>query len=142
MIDQGRGTKKLAHEDVMAQPRRRSLGQRAALWLTAFVIAAGGSGVYLMTEGRPVSQAPLAFRLEELAPATTGINFVHQKQIVSPFFENVRPYMESISAGACICDVDQDGLLDLYLLSARQGTRNQLYRNAGNFRFVEQPIPA
>ena len=54
MIDQGRGTKKLAHEDVMAQPRRRSLGQRAALWLTAFVIAAGASEMPRRTGRRTV----------------------------------------------------------------------------------------
>jgi hypothetical protein len=121
-------------------PRRRGRGGRLALWLTAAATFSAGAGVYRWTAGPPASAVPLAFHLDEVGPES-GVRFVHHKQAVHPFFDNVKPYLQATSAAGCVCDVDHDGLVDVYLVDAGRGARNKLYRNAGGFRFVELSLP-
>ncbi|MCA9290756.1 MAG: CRTAC1 family protein [Phycisphaerales bacterium] len=72
--------------------------------------------------------------------ARTGVTFVHDPTITGDF-----TYPEPIGAGAALFDCDGDGDLDLYLV---QGGRipgldagvvgaNRLYRNDGDWRFVD-----
>jgi len=125
----------------MASPRLRNLKQRLALWTTALLTFGAGAGVYVATDQQAASKSALAFRLEEMTPEKTGIRFVHEKGEFSPFFKNVWPFLQAHSAAACVCDVDRDGLLDVFVLTAGRGAKNKLYRNLGNFRFAEASLP-
>lgn len=118
-----------------------NLRRRGALWLTAAATLTLGLGTYRVTEARPPSMSPLAFRLEEMMPDQTGIHFVHKKADWAPFFDNVRTFVQACSAAGCVSDVDRNGLPDLYLTSAGKGTKNRLYKNLGGFRFVPVDLP-
>jgi enediyne biosynthesis protein E4 len=66
-----------------------------------------------------------------------GIHFVHHKPVFDPKLENIMPWMSSINAGIAVADYDWDGLPDIYLLNSRQSFPNALFRNLGDFKFVE-----
>jgi hypothetical protein len=123
-------------------PRRWTSRQKRQLWLTAIITAALGSLAFVALEGRPQSNTPLTFALEEMGPEQTGLHFQHEMGTFAPFYDNVRPFMQAVSAAACVSDVDRDGLLDLYLLTSKQGAPNKLFKNEGAFHFSEVPIPA
>lgn len=128
-------------KDVMDDPRRRSARQKASLAGAAAVTLGLGLTVFVFTERHPRSEAPLSFHLDEKLPDETGIDFVHTKGRFAPFFDNVLPFMQAVSASACTTDFDRDGLLDLYLVDSGPGTKNKLYRNLGGFRFEHAPHP-
>ncbi len=136
-----RSNGKLHHQDVMATKRRRTTGQRAMLWFTALSSFAIGAIVYLVTEQRPAFLEPLAFKFEELPPEITGIDFIHEKGDFAPLFDNVRPWIQTISASTCVNDVDRDGLIDIYLVNSGPNSSNKLFRNMGSFRFNAQHAP-
>ena len=118
------------------------MGQRAAIWLTAALTLGTGVAAYRVTEHHPPSREPLSFRLEELSPERTGIRFVHEKgAFPDHVFENVRPMVQASSSSAAVTDVDHDGLLDVYMLTAGPGKKNKLYRNRGGFRFAAVDLP-
>lgn len=127
--------------DVMDAPRRRTARQKLALLGASAFTLGLGVAVFLLTERHPRGEAPLSFHLDEKLPAETGIDFVHTKGRFAPFFDNVLPFMQAVSASACTTDVDRDGLLDLYLVDSGPGTKNKLFRNLGGFRFEHVPLP-
>jgi len=123
---------------VMATPRLRSNTQRLVLFVTAAITFALGFTVYRISEPGPVLHRPLSFKLEEMSSDRTGVHFIHQKGDFAPFFDNVRPFMQTVSAAACSSDIDRDGRIDLYLVNAGTGSKNKLFRNLGDFHF--QPV--
>jgi enediyne biosynthesis protein E4 len=128
--------------DATTKPRARPPKARIALLITACAIGAGGTAVFLATGQVRRDHTPLTFRFEELAPAQTGIDFVHEKGAFAPFFDNVKPFMQAVSAGACAADVDNDGDVDLFFTNSGEGTKNALYRNDGAFKFTKVEAPA
>ena len=85
----------------------------------------------------PASTQTGAAWFEEIA-ARAGIDFVHRTG-----HDTRHDLPEIIGGGAALFDMDNDGLLDLYLvqsgrLSGRPDTGgNRLYRNRGNGRFED-----
>lgn len=128
--------------EATTDPRRRPLRARIALLLTATAIGGAGVGVFFATGHVRRDQAPLAFRFEKLAPAQTGITFSHDKGSFAPFFDNVMPFMQAVSSGACADDVDNDGDLDVLFTTSGEGKHNALYLNDGALRFHRADEPA
>jgi hypothetical protein len=126
----------------MRAPRQRTPRQRLLLWATSLASLAFGLGVFWAVEGRPAQHAELSFFLEEQLPEQTGLSFEHEKGEFAPFFDNVMPFMQAVSASGCVSDVDHDGLLDLYLTTSGTGAKNRLFRNRGGFKFEPLSIPA
>src|SRR4051812_6438553 len=86
------------------------------------------------THGASAASAPW---FEEIA-ARAGVDFVHHSG------HNTRHYLpEIMGGGAALFDMDNDGLLDLYLvqsgnlLAPSSGGGNRLYRNSGNGTFQD-----
>ncbi|MFZ9886698.1 MAG: FG-GAP repeat domain-containing protein, partial [Myxococcota bacterium] len=127
-------------EDTIA-PRPRSPRQRFMLWRTAALSLGVGLVFFLLFERYPDQHIPLSFHLDERSPAQTGIQFEHEPARFSTFFDNVRPFLQAVSASGCVTDIDRDGLLDLYLTTAGHEASNHLYWNEGNFRFTRAHLP-
>jgi enediyne biosynthesis protein E4 len=122
--------------------RVRSNRQRIALVLTSTALLAAGIGVFYATGSTPRSSEPLSFFLEEKLPEDTGIRFQHHMGAFAPFFDNVKPFMQAVSASACTADIDRDGDLDLFFTDAGENEKNSLFLNDGNFKFHRAEIPA
>jgi enediyne biosynthesis protein E4 len=112
--------------------------------VVATVLLAVGVVVWGATGFERRDHAPLGFHLEELNPDQTGISFVHEKGALSPFFDNIKPFMQAVSASACTADIDNDGDLDLLLTTSGDGHDNHLYWNDAHvgqpFRFRRSAI--
>lgn len=125
--------------------RMRTTKQRLRLGLTAGVIFALGSMIFHLSAGdESGSTAPLSFRLVEQSPTVTGLHFQHQFGHFAPFFDNVLPFMRAVSAAACAADIDNDGFVDVFMLSAGPTAKNRLFKNssrAGALRFEPWSIP-
>lgn len=131
----------LGRQDVMDAPRKRTRKQRLTLWGTAALTLGAGLALFFTFERHPTQNAPLSFFLDELSPEQSGVDFRHEMGTFAPFFENVLPFMQAVSASACVTDVDKDGLLDLYLTTSGHGKKNRLFMNRGNFTFAPADIP-
>jgi enediyne biosynthesis protein E4 len=107
----------------------------AARWtaLGALAVAAALVAVWF---GRPV---PAPITLIDVS-GQTGITFRHTDGAYGQ-----RYIMETVTAGLALFDYDGDGLIDIYLLNGAPLSdeetaappRNALYRNLGNWTFVE-----
>jgi len=84
-----------------------------------------------------VQPAACPARLFREVTEEAGIHFVHHKPIFDSRLEKIMSWMGSINAGVAVADYDGDGDPDIYLLNSLQGFPNALYRNDGNFKFVE-----
>jgi enediyne biosynthesis protein E4 len=96
---------------------------------------------------RPALAAPpLAFRLERLGPEHTGIDarLGGVWNEVDPRVRHIAKWLLSAGSAVAVGDVDNDGLLDLFVTNPlmRPEDRNALYRNLGGFRFERIPLPA
>ena len=84
------------------------------------------------SSGAPASPAgrdSLPFSLTESA-AAAGLVHGHERLDIHPSVSNVAPYVSAAAgAGAAVADFDGDGWPDVYLTSAKRGSRNHLYRN-------------
>lgn len=132
----------LGRKDVMEAPRKRSARQRLVLWRTALLTLAAGGALFFVIERHPAQDEPLSFFLEERTPEQSGVHFRHEMGTFSPFFDNVLPFMQAVSASACVSDVDEDGLLDLYMTTSAHGKKNRLFYNRGDITFTRADIPA
>ena len=68
---------------------------------------------------------------------SAGVTFMHQSPVFSPRFRNLMPWLTAGGAAVAVGDYNNDGLDDIYFVNSRIGSKNQLYRNEGGFRFVE-----
>ena len=69
--------------------------------------------------------------------ADAGITFRHERATFDTRLAHIMAWVTSIHAGACATDYDGDGDIDVYLLTARLGAPNALYRNTGAGTFVD-----
>lgn len=77
--------------------------------------------------------APLAFTVEFQNTATrAGLT----AQFPNGGLQSKKFILETTGSGAAFIDYDNDGLLDVFLVSGEGGT-NRLYRNQGNGRFAD-----
>lgn len=92
----------------------------------------------ILPAGRPaVAGSPVQFHD---ITADTGVTFQHTNGS-----SGQRYLMEAVSAGLALFDYDGDGKIDIYFLNGAplrgskvdEAPRNALYRNIGNFRFVD-----
>jgi len=67
----------------------------------------------------------------------SGIKFRHTIAHFDKRLKNVMPWITAGGAGVAIGDFNNDGLDDIYFTSSGENTMNHLYRNEGNFKFVE-----
>lgn len=132
---------RLPNDDVMHVPRQRDARQKAALCFSAVLTLGVGIAAFLVIEGTPRSMAPLPFYLDEQSPERTGIVFEHTKGQFAPFFDNVLPFMQAVSASACTTDFDRDGFLDIYFVNSGPNSKNALFRNRGGFTFEHVSSP-
>ena len=76
------------------------------------------------------------FRLTECAQEC-GIDFRHEVPILDPQLAHIMPLISSMGASVSVIDFDGDGLLDIYVISSREGGKNRLYRNRGDGTFED-----
>jgi hypothetical protein len=77
------------------------------------------------------------FYLTESSQAS-GIDFVHELPTqIDGKLEHIMPIIASTGAGVSIVDFNKDGLLDIYVVNSREGSKNRLYKNLGNGTFKD-----
>jgi hypothetical protein len=76
------------------------------------------------------------FFLEESA-RKCGIQFKHELPALDPQLAHIMPLIAAMNASVSVIDFDGDGLLDLYLVNSKVGSKNRLYRNKGDGGFEE-----
>jgi hypothetical protein len=82
------------------------------------------------------SLARYGFHLEEVSRAS-GINFVHQAPTLDHKLDHIMPQVASMGAAVSVVDFDRDGWSDIYVTNSGEGSRNALYRNAGDGTFKD-----
>ncbi|HBE66679.1 MAG TPA: hypothetical protein DDW52_00890 [Planctomycetaceae bacterium] len=111
----------------MSQPRLSIIMLKYVGIITAFL-------AHLTTPNVEIA-AGQDIRFTDVSP-DTGIDFIHSDSGAGERF-----IYEYVSAGMAAFDYDNDGLEDLYFLSGTSdpdaSATNRLYRNLGNFTFVD-----
>lgn len=74
--------------------------------------------------------------LEEVS-AASGVDFVHTPPRVDSQLANIEPQIASMGASVTVVDFDHDGLYDFYVTNSAPGSKNRLYHNLGNGKFVD-----
>lgn len=123
-------------------PRQRTTAQRLALLAVATVTLGLGLASFASVRGERGGRQALGFRLEEVDPAASGLDFTHHKPTWAPFFDNMRPFFQAVSAAACTADVDRDGHLDVLFVDSGAGSSSALFFGSGRFTFERAPVPA
>lgn len=97
----------------------------------------GGGGSGGETPAPAPSTPPQVFQPGTTFSAITGSTGISRIfSIAGVPFKDAMSDPERFGGGLAASDVDQDGLVDLYLV-AGDGTSNQLFRNTGNNSFVD-----
>ncbi len=87
--------------------------------------------------GEDVALIRYGFHLRESAKEC-GIDFIHESpQKLDGKLAHILPIIASMGASVSVVDFDKDGLLDLYVVTSREGGKNRLYRNNGNGTFTD-----
>jgi hypothetical protein len=76
------------------------------------------------------------FFLEECAKKS-GIDFTHESPVLDAKLEHIMPLVAAMNASVSLIDFDGDGLLDIYVVTSKEGGRNRLYRNKGDGTFED-----
>jgi len=74
------------------------------------------------------------FRLEEVSKRI-GVDAVHQAPTFDSQFGHIMPQVAAMGAAVAVADFDRDGWQDFYVTNSGEGSRNHLYRNAGDGTF-------
>ena len=86
------------------------------------------------------------FQMESLSAEKTGISGTMSSILteVDPRVAHIAKWVLSVGDAVAVSDVDQDGLLDIFLTQVLKvpEDRNALYRNKGNFQFERISLPA
>ena len=65
----------------------------------------------------------------------SGLNFLHHGPVVDEKLHNLGPWFTALGAGGSIGDVNNDGLLDVYLTNSLRDVPNALFINKGGMKF-------
>ena len=79
------------------------------------------------------------FYLEEVSQAS-GVYFVHLAPTLDRQLDHIMPQVASMGAAVSIVDFDRDGWSDIYATNSGEGSRNSLYRNAGDGSFKDVAV--
>lgn len=69
--------------------------------------------------------------------AKAGIDFKHNNRSFKNVYGNIMEGYTSLGASVAVADYDGDGFEDLFLTDSEELGKNRLYRNKGNFTFVD-----
>lgn len=103
----------------------------------SLTVAMGRGKAKMAPAGKPAEPKPAGSAAFTEVTAEAGIDFVHQKAVFDQRLAKINSWMASINAGIAAADYDNDGDVDYYLLNSLAGHPNALYRNEGNFHFVD-----
>src|SRR5215469_9003613 len=117
----------------MSRPFRQAiigllfLGQLVAVWaLNREVQPGGGEDL-----GAQKALSTYGFYLTEAA-REHGLDFKHENaQEIDQELHHILPLIASMGASVSVVDFDRDGLLDIFVVTAREGGKNKLFRNLG-----------
>ena len=70
--------------------------------------------------------------------AASGLDFRHFGPRVDPRLHNLGPWFTALGAGGAMGDVNNDGLLDLYMTNSLAGHDNALWINKGALKFENE----
>jgi hypothetical protein len=76
------------------------------------------------------------FYLEE-SSRECGIDFRHELPTLDSQLSHIMPLVAAMNASVSVIDFDGDGLLDLYVVNSKEGSKNRLYRNKGDGTFED-----
>lgn len=68
---------------------------------------------------------------------SAGFNFRHYGPVVDEKLRNLGPWFTALGAGGSVGDINNDGLLDVYLTNSLKNIPNALFLNQGNMKFTE-----
>ncbi len=85
--------------------------------------------------GRVARPAQSGLRFTDVTSAM-GIHFRHEEAELDARYKDVLPLL-SLSGGVAVADFDGDGFMDIFLVNAKRGAKNQLYLNQGGKGFAE-----
>jgi len=120
-------------------PVKKSSTLRLAVVRLAFVAAIFGSYVHThrSRSAPPADEAGgRGFRMVEVSESI-GIRFRHELPEVDPKLSHILPQIAGTGASVSCVDYDDDGDVDLYTTTMRQGASNALYRNRGDGTFED-----
>src|SRR5688500_11381753 len=92
-----------------------------------------GEGIVATSDG---GDARFGFRLRESAKAL-GVDFTHEAPTFDARLEHIMPQVAAMGAAVAVADFDRDGWQDFYVTNSREDSRNRLYRNTGDGKFVD-----
>ena len=69
--------------------------------------------------------------------AKAGIDFKHNNRSFNNVYGSIMEGYTALGASVAVADYDGDGFEDLFLTDSKETGKNKLYRNNGNFTFVE-----
>lgn len=72
--------------------------------------------------------------------AKSGLVFRHNGPVVDEKLRNLGPWFTALGAGGAAADINNDGLVDVYLTNSLRGKPNALYLNKGNMQFEEVAV--
>ncbi|QDU18546.1 CRTAC1 family protein [Urbifossiella limnaea] len=120
----------------MSQPVKQAI-------LGVFLLGLFGAVVYLNRDARAEGGLDPAealkrygFHLADTA-AERGIDFQHESPTLDAQLAHIMPIVAGMGAGVSVVDFDNDGHLDLYVVTGKEGGLNRLYRNRGDGSFVD-----
>jgi hypothetical protein len=105
--------------------------------LVAIAIAnhfAGIGGMAMQDSGAALKR--YGFYLQEVS-RQSGIDFTHQKPVLDAKLSRIMPEIAAMGASVSVCDFNHDGLPDIYVCNSAVGSKNHLYENLGNGKFVD-----
>jgi hypothetical protein len=107
------------------------LGQVAAVWAINHAQRAEED------RGAEAALKRYGFHLRECS-RECGIDFKHESpKLLDRKLKHIQPIIASMGASVTVVDFDGDGLLDLYVVTGREGGKNCLYRNNGDGTFTD-----
>jgi hypothetical protein len=66
-----------------------------------------------------------------------GIDFRHESPMLDPKLDRIMALVAAMNASVSVVDFDRDGLLDIYVVTSKEGGKNRLFRNKGDGTFEE-----
>ena len=86
--------------------------------------------------GGPKPAAPKDAAFRDVTESA-GFDFQHHGPVVDEKLRNLGPWFTALGAGGSVGDVNNDGLLDVYLTNSLKNVPNALFINKGGMKFEE-----
>lgn len=105
----------------------------------------GPSGVWKLMTNAGTSELPSTGRAGESlsrygfqfteSASELGVEFNHESAELDAKLSHIMPLVNSMGAGASVIDFNNDGWLDIYAVTSKEGAQNAFYQNLGNGSF-------